>query len=102
MNSSVIAHRTNCDLQVILQKLEWRRQITHFEIGRKPIEVIQDALAFVYRNGKMKNQIMTFEETYMLDSLVNLSMIELVEQEGEEYVNNMVISLRNIVNEIIA
>lgn len=101
MNSSIIAHRANCELQAILRKLEWRREITHTEIGKQPIEEIQDALYFVSNNEKLKNQIITFKETYILDSLISLSMIELVEQEGEAFINNMIDSCRSLVNDII-
>ena len=101
MNSSVTAHGANCELQAILQKLEWCRQITHCEIGRKPMDVIQEALAFIHDNEKLKNRIMIFEETYIHDNLVNLNMVELLEQEGETYVNNMINSLKALVCEII-
>ena len=101
MNSSVVAHRVNCELQTILQNLEWRREISHIDIGRKPLQEIQDSLDFVRNNEKLKNRIMTFEETYILDSLIDFSMVELVEREGEAYINNMINSLRALIHEII-
>ena len=70
-------------------------------IGAKPLHVIQYTLTFVRDNKKLKNQAIAFETTYILDALVNLSMIELIEQEGEDYVNNLIIGLKSLVHETI-
>ena len=98
MNSNMVAHDMNCEIQAILQKLVWCKQITHTEIGKTPLTIIQDALSFLYNDEKLKNQIITFEATYTLDALINLSMVELIEQEGIDYINNMVNSLKKIIN----
>lgn len=98
MNSHILAHQTNCELEAILKKLAWRGQITQAEIGIKPLKIIQEALSFVKNKANLKNHLMTFEETYILNHLIELSMVELIEQEGIDYINNMVNSLKKIIN----
>ena len=100
MNSHILAHQANCELEAILKKLAWCEQITQAEIEIKPLKIIQKALSFMKSKANLKNQLMTFEETYVLNNLIELSMVELIEQEGIDYINNMINSLKNLIQEI--
>lgn len=99
MDSHILAHQANCELAAILKKLAWCGQITQAEIGIKPLQIIQEALSFVQNKASLKNQLMTFEKTYILDHHIKLSMVELIEQEGINYINNMKNSLENLIEE---